>query len=336
MGKLAVVAIGGNSLIKDKRHVDLYSQLATVKETCRQIAELVQTGWNVAVTHGNGPQVGFLIRRAELATGELPLIPLEFAVADTQGAIGYMIQQSLMNEFWQRGIARQAVTVVTQVVVDQNDPAFKNPTKPIGSFMTREEAERHAREDGWTVVEDAGRGWRRVVPSPEPQKIVEGAAIKDLINAGYIAICAGGGGVPVIEREGLLEGVAAVIDKDYASSLLATAIGADLLVISTGVSRVAINFGKPDQKELDHLTAAEAEAYLAAGHFPPGNMGPKVKAILRYLGRGGKEGLITSPGELVRAVEGKAGTRIVAPGRPSATSADSLFHSMTGANTTQM
>ncbi|MDN5362533.1 MAG: carbamate kinase [Moorella sp. (in: firmicutes)] len=311
MGKLAVVAIGGNSLIKDKDHVDLYSQMATVKETCRQVAELVKMGWDVAVTHGNGPQVGFLIRRAELAMGELPLIPLEFAVADTQGAIGYMIQQSLMNEFRHKGIDRQAVTVVTQVVVDQNDPAFQNPTKPIGSFMTEEEAQRHAREDGWTVVEDAGRGWRRVVPSPEPQKIVEGAAIKGLINAGYIVVCAGGGGVPVVEREGFLEGVAAVIDKDYASSLLATAIGADLLVISTGVSRVAINFGRPEQKELDLLSAAEAESYLEAGHFPPGNMGPKVKAILRYLSRGGKEGLITSPGELVAAVEGKAGTRVV-------------------------
>ncbi|OIQ54836.1 carbamate kinase [Neomoorella thermoacetica] len=311
MGKLAVIAIGGNSLIKDKNRVDLMSQLATVQETCRQIAELVQRGWKVAVTHGNGPQVGFLIRRAELAAGELPLIPLEFAVADTQGAIGYMIQQSLINEFRRRGIHRQAVTVVTQVVVDREDPAFQNPTKPIGSFMTREEAERHAQEDGWTVVEDAGRGWRRVVPSPEPQKIVEGAAIKDLINAGYIVICAGGGGVPVIEKNGLLAGVAAVIDKDYASSLLATEIGADLLAISTSVSRVAINFGKPDQQELDCLTAAQAETYLAAGQFPPGNMGAKVKAILRYLHRGGREGLITSPGELVTAVEGNSGTRII-------------------------
>jgi carbamate kinase len=311
MDKLAVIAIGGNSLIKNKGQVDLKSQLATVKETCRSIAELVQQGWNVAITHGNGPQVGFLIRRAELAVRELPLIPLEFAVADTQGAIGYMIQQSLMNEFRQRGIKKQAVTIVTQVIVDKNDPAFQKPSKPVGSFMTREEAERHIQEDGWTVVEDAGRGWRRVVPSPEPRAIVESAAIRDLITNGYIVICAGGGGIPVIEKDGQLEGIAAVIDKDYASALLATEIKASMLVISTGVSKVAINFGQPDQKELDLLTVAEAEAYLEAGHFPPGNMGPKITAIIRYLKNNGGQGLITSPEAIVAAVAGKAGTRIV-------------------------
>ncbi|MDN5344079.1 MAG: carbamate kinase [Clostridia bacterium] len=311
MERTAVVAIGGNSLIKDKNHIGLMDQLATVRETCHNIAELVARGWNVAITHGNGPQVGFLIRRAELATGELPLIPLEFAVADTQGAIGYMIQQSLMNEFQRRGIKRQAVTVVTQVVVDKNDPAFQNPTKPIGSFMTREEAERHVKEDGWTVVEDAGRGWRRVVPSPEPKAIVESAAIKELIDRGYIVICVGGGGVPVVEKDGELEGIAAVIDKDYASSLLAMEIKAEMLTISTGVEKVAINFGKPDQKELDRLTVAEAETYMAAGHFPPGNMGPKITAILKYLKNGGREGLITSPAAIVAAMEGEAGTRIV-------------------------
>ncbi|WP_406676959.1 carbamate kinase [Moorella sp. ACPs] len=311
MDKLAVIAIGGNSLIKNKGQVDLKSQLATVKETCRSIAELVQQGWNVAITHGNGPQVGFLIRRAELAVRELPLIPLEFAVADTQGAIGYMIQQSLMNEFRQRGIKRQAVTIVTQVIVDKNDPAFQKPSKPVGSFMTREEAERHIQEDGWTVVEDAGRGWRRVVPSPEPRAIVESAAIRDLITNGYIVICAGGGGIPVIEKDGQLEGIAAVIDKDYASALLATEMKASMLVISTGVSKVAINFGQPDQKELDLLTVAEAEAYLEAGHFPPGNMGPKITAIIRYLKNNGGQGLITSPEAIVAAVAGKAGTRIV-------------------------
>ncbi|WP_406676962.1 carbamate kinase [Moorella sp. ACPs] len=311
MDKLAVVAIGGNSLIKDKNKIGLMDQLATVKETCASIAELVEKGWNVAITHGNGPQVGFLIRRAELAVGELPPIPLEFAVADTQGAIGYMIQQSLMNEFQRRGIKRQAVTVVTQVVVDKSDPAFQNPTKPIGGFMTKEEAERHVKEDGWTVVEDAGRGWRRVVPSPEPQRIVESEAIKDLIAKGYIVICVGGGGIPVIEKDGKLEGIAAVIDKDYASSLLARQIAADALVISTGVNKVAINFGKPNQKEIDRMTVAEAEAYKAAGHFPPGNMGPKIEAIIRYLKNGGKEGIITLPVQIAAALEGTSGTRIV-------------------------
>lgn len=311
MERLAVIAIGGNSLIKNKKLIGLYDQLATMRETCRNIADMVEKGWNVVITHGNGPQVGFLIRRAELACGELPLIPLEFAVADTQGAIGYMIQQSLMNEFRRRGIKRQAITIVTQVVVDQNDEAFQNPTKPIGSFMTREEAQRHVEEDGWVVVEDAGRGWRRVVPSPEPQAIVEIRAIKDLIEDGYIVICTGGGGIPVVEHDGNLKGVAAVVDKDYASALLANEIKADVLVISTGVNKVAINFGRPDQKELDRLTIAEAEAYMAAGHFPPGNMGPKITALLRYLKNGGKEGIITSPTELVAALEGKSGTRIV-------------------------
>jgi carbamate kinase len=307
----AVVAIGGNSLIKDKKRNGLYDQLANVRDTCHNIAELVARGWNVAITHGNGPQVGFLIRRAELATEELPLIPLEFAGADTQGCIGYMIQQSLMNEFHRRGINRQAVTVVTQVVVDRDDPAFQNPTKPIGGFMSKEEAERHSREDDWTIVEDAGRGWRRVVPSPDPKVIVEIAAIKDLIDRGYIVICVGGGGIPVVDQNGELEGIAAVIDKDYASSLLASEIRSEMLIISTGVEKVAIDFGKPEQRELDRLTVAESEAFMAAGQFPPGNMGPKVTAILRYLKNGGREGLITSPAAIVAAMEGKAGTRIV-------------------------
>jgi len=307
----AVVAIGGNSLIKDKKRNGLYDQLANVRDTCHNIAELVARGWNVAITHGNGPQVGFLIRRAELATEELPLIPLEFAGADTQGCIGYMIQQSLMNEFHRRGINRQAVTVVTQVVVDRDDPAFQNPTKPIGGFMSKEEAERHSREDDWTIVEDAGRGWRRVVPSPDPKVIVEIAAIKDLIDRGYIVICVGGGGIPVVDQNGELEGIAAVIDKDYASSLLASEIRSEMLIISTGVEKVAIDFGKPEQRELDRLTVAESEAFMAAGQFPPGNMGPKVTAILRYLKNGGREGLITSPAAIVAAMEGKEGTRIV-------------------------
>lgn len=312
MRKLAVIAIGGNSLIKDKNRIGLYDQLETVKETCHHIAELVARGWQPVVTHGNGPQVGFLIRRAEIASKELPLIPLEYAVADTQGAVGYMIQQSLINEFKQRGLNKQVVTVVTLVKVDQDDPAFQKPTKPIGSFMTKEEAQAQVEKEGWTVVEDAGRGWRRVVPSPEPKEIMEKQAIKDLIDKGYIVICTGGGGIPVVETaDGQLKGIAAVIDKDYASSLLAAAIGADILTISTGVEKVAINFGKPDQEELDRMTASEARKYLEEGQFPPGNMGPKVEAILKYLHKGGKEGLITSPEKIVAAMEGKSGTRLV-------------------------
>jgi carbamate kinase len=311
MSKLAVIAIGGNSLIRSKEQVGLNDQLATVKETCKHIAAMVARGWNVAVTHGNGPQVGFLIRRAELALQELPMIPLEFAGADTQGCIGYMIQQSLMNEFKALGIEKKAVTVVTQVVVDQKDQAFQKPSKPIGSFMTEAEAKRHAREDGWVVVEDAGRGWRRVVPSPEPQRIVEIEAIKELLDKGYVVICVGGGGIPVIEKGDQLEGIAAVIDKDYASSLLATQIKADSLIISTAVDKVALNYGQPEQKELDRMTVAEAESYLASGQFPAGSMGPKIKAIVRYLKNGGGKGLITSPAEVVAALEGKTGTHIV-------------------------
>ena len=311
MSKVAVIAIGGNSLIKSKEQIGLYDQLATVKETCKHIAEMVAKGWNVAVTHGNGPQVGFLIRRAELAVEELPMIPLEFAGADTQGCIGYMIQQSLMNEFRARGINKKAVTVVTQVVVDQNDPAFQNPSKPIGSFMSEAEAKRHAKEDGWVVIEDSGRGWRLVVASPEPQRIVEIEAIKELLGEGYVVICVGGGGIPVVDKGGKLEGVAAVIDKDYASSLLASEIKADSLIISTAVDKVAINFGKPDQKDLDRMTVAEAEAYLAQGQFPDGSMGPKIKAIIRYLKDGGSRGIITSPAAVVAALEGKTGTHVV-------------------------
>ena len=308
--KLAVVAIGGNALIKDNKRITLQDQMQAVQETCKNIADLVEAGWNVAITHGNGPQVGFLMRRVELAKGELPLIPLEILVADTQGGIGYMIQQSLINEFKRRNIQREAITVVTQVVVDKNDPAFQNPTKPVGAFLTKEQAEYYVKTEGWQVVEDAGRGWRRVVPSPEPKRIVEKTAICNLIERGIVVICAGGGGIPVIETVDGFEGVAAVIDKDYVSSLLAKDLKADILIVTTGVDKVSINFGKPNQQDLDTLTAAEASAYMAEGHFPPGSMGPKVTAILRFLENGEGEGIITSPVKLVHAIAGKTGTRI--------------------------
>lgn len=311
VNRLAVIAIGGNSLIKDKEKIAMHYQLENVKETCANIAELVAKGWNVIITHGNGPQVGFLVRRAELAAPHLPLIPLDIVGADTQGAIGYMIAQSLANEFRKRGIKREAVALVTQTVVDKDDPAFANPTKPIGGFMTREQAMKHAEEDGWTVVEDAGRGWRRVVPSPEPRRIVELGAIKELVQRGFVVVCAGGGGIPVVEEDGNLVGVAAVIDKDLGTSLLASSLGADALIISTGVRKVALNYGRPDQVDLDRLTLAEAKRYLAEGHFPPGNMGPKIVALIRYLESGGKLGIVTCPEELAAAAEGKAGTMFV-------------------------
>lgn len=311
MGRIAVVAIGGNSLIKDKEHVEVKYQWEAVRETCRHIADLIAEGWNVVITHGNGPQVGFILRRNELAAHEVHTTPLDVIVADTQGSIGYMLQQSLDAEFARRGMDRRAITIVTQVVVDPNDPAFQNPTKPIGGFLTKEQAERFAAE-GWPVVEDAGRGWRRVVPSPEPVEIVEEAAIRDAVQRGWTVVAVGGGGIPVVrEPDGSLRGVAAVIDKDRASSLLATRIRADLFVISTAVERVALNYGKPNQQWLDRMTVSEAKRYIAEGHFAPGSMLPKVEACIRFLEAGGERAIITSPENITRALRGESGTWIV-------------------------
>ena len=309
--KVAVIAIGGNSLIKDKQHQTVQDQYQAAKETSQHIANMIQQGWNMVISHGNGPQVGFILRRSELSAHELHEIPLDVCGADSQGAIGYALQQNLYNFFHQMGINKSTVTVVTQTEVDRNDPAFKNPTKPIGSFMDESQAQRR-REEGWVVVEDAGRGWRRVVPSPQPQRIVEVDIIKQLIAAGVIVIAVGGGGIPVVADEaGHLKGIAAVIDKDYASALLANAIGADLFIISTGVEKVALNFGKPDQQWLDHLSLAQAKEYLAAGgHFAKGSMAPKIQAVVNFLERGGQEAIITNPENLDRALAGETGTRI--------------------------
>jgi carbamate kinase len=309
--KVAVVAIGGNSLIKDKEHQTVTDQFAAARETCVHIAGMIERGWDVIITHGNGPQVGFILRRSELASHVLHTVPLDSCGADTQGALGYMIQQSLYNEFKLRGIDKQAATVVTQVLVDKDDPAFQNPSKPIGPFLDQETALKRRAEEGWDVVEDAGRGWRRVVPSPIPRRIIERDAIKNLIEAGFVVIAVGGGGIPVIEENGQLKGTAAVIDKDYASSLLALAIGVDLFLISTAVEKVALNFGQPNQEWLDRMTLAEARQYLEEGHFAPGSMYPKIKAIVDFLERGGKEALVTSPENIERALAGETGTRIV-------------------------
>jgi carbamate kinase len=309
---VAVVAIGGNSLIKDKAHQTVPDQYAAAHETCVHIAGMIEQGWEVAIGHGNGPQVGFILRRSELARHELHEVPLDYCGADTQGAIGYMLQQNLYNEFRRRGIDKQAATVVTQVLVDRDDPAFQNPTKPIGSFMTEIEAQRRREVESWDVVEDAGRGWRRVVASPLPERVIERDAVKALIDAGFVVITVGGGGIPVVEDEaGNLQGVAAVIDKDYASSLLATSIGANLLLISTAVEQVALNWGKPNQTMIDQMTAAEARRYMEAGHFAPGSMKPKIEAILWFLEQGGQEAIITNPKNIERALAGETGTRIV-------------------------
>jgi carbamate kinase len=313
--KLAVVAIGGNSLIKDEKHKTVEDQYAAAKETTFHIADMIEAGWDVAIGHGNGPQVGFILRRSEIAAKAEGMheVPLDVCGADSQGAIGYSLQQTLQNELYRRGIKKSVATVVTQVLVDKDDPAFKKPSKPIGSFMDEAEAKRRETDMGWSVVEDAGRGWRRVVASPLPKEVVELEAVEALINAGTIVITVGGGGIPVIDiSDHDYQGVAAVIDKDFASSLLARLIKADLFLISTAVEKVAINFSKPDQKWLDKMTLAEAKAYLAEGtHFAKGSMAPKIQAIIWFLENGGKQALITNPENIGRALKGETGTWIV-------------------------
>jgi carbamate kinase len=312
MGRRAVIAIGGNSLIKDRYHQTVRDQYIAAGETTQHIASMIEQGWDVAITHGNGPQVGFILRRSELSAHELHEVPLDVCGADSQGAIGYALQQNLQNDFRERGIAKPVVTVVTQCEVDRQDPAFANPTKPIGSYMSEEQA-RIREGEGWSVMEDAGRGWRRVVPSPRPKRIVELDAIRALIDAGFVVVSTGGGGIPVAADEpGNLQGVAAVIDKDFASALMANGIGADTFIISTAVEKVALRWGAPEQEWVDRMTVAEARAYLAEGiHFAGGSMAPKVEACVRFLEGGGREALITDPDHLEAAMAGQTGTRIV-------------------------
>jgi carbamate kinase len=313
--KVAVIAIGGNSLVKDKARQSIQDQYQAVNETCMHIADMIEQGWTVAIGHGNGPQVGFVLRRSEIAyqVEGIHEVPLDVCGADTQGATGYMLQQSLYNEFFNRGIDKHVATVVTQVEVDRNDPAFQNPTKPIGSFMDEGQALEKRDKESWSVVEDAGRGWRRVVPSPFPMRVVEEPAVKALVDLGMCVITVGGGGIPVVTDDaGKLQGIAAVIDKDFASSLLANAIGAELLMISTAVEKVALNFGKPDQLWIDRMTVGEAKAYLSEGtHFAKGSMAPKIQACIWFIERGGKYAVITDPDNIGRALAGETGTWIV-------------------------
>ena len=309
---LMVVAIGGNALIRDREHQSVPDQMAALEETSHHLAAIVADGWRLAIGHGNGPQVGFILRRSELAAHELHEVPLDVCGADSQGAIGYELQQALGHDFARLGLDKEAVTVVTQVEVDPGDPAFADPTKPIGSFLDDETAARR-RADGWTIVEDAGRGNRVVVASPKPMRIVELGAVKALAAAGFVVITVGGGGIPVVaDAEGMLHGAPAVIDKDFASSLLASELGADLFLIATAVDRVALDFGTPEQRFVDRMTLAEARAYLAEGrHFAKGSMAPKIEACIWFLERGGKEAVITDPEHLRAAVRGEAGTHIV-------------------------
>jgi carbamate kinase len=308
-----VVAIGGNSLITDKEHQTVEDQYIAAGRTDHHIASLIRDGWDVAISHGNGPQVGFILRRSELARHELHEVPLDACVADTQGAIGYALQQNLINDLNRMGIARSVATVVTQVEVDPHDGAFLNPTKGIGPFFDKDEAAERRSVDGWDVAEDAGRGWRRMVASPYPIRIVEIDVIKALIDSGVVVITVGGGGIPVVpDEQGDLHGVPAVIDKDHASALLADEIGADLFLISTAVEKVALNWGTPQQTWLDRITVDEVRQYLDEGtHFAEGSMAPKMRAVVSFFEGGGKEALITNPENIERAMAGETGTRIV-------------------------
>ena len=312
--KIAVVAIGGNSLIKDEQHKTVEDQYQAAKETCLHIADMIEAGWEVAIGHGNGPQVGFILRRSEIAhkVEGMHEVPLDVCGADSQGAIGYALQQNLQNELVRRGIKKPVATVVTQVLVDKNDPAFRNPSKPIGSFMDEPEARQREKDLEWNVVEDAGRGWRRVVASPLPKEVVELESVQTLIDAGVVVITVGGGGIPVIDRGNReLVGTAAVIDKDFASSLLAILVKADLFLISTAVEKVALNFGKPDQKWIERITLSQAKRYLEEGvHFAKGSMAPKIQAIIWFLENGGKQAIVTNPQNIGRALKGETGTWI--------------------------
>jgi carbamate kinase len=311
--RIAVVAVGGNALIRDAQHSSLDDQYDAVCVTAGHVVEMIAAGWNVVLTHGNGPQVGFILRRSEIATGKVPTVPIRYAVADTQGAIGFMFQNAMVNALKRRGIVKPVVTLVTQTVVDTRDPAFARPDKPVGSFLDEDVAKALAAELGWTVMQDGDRGWRRVIASPQPQRVVEAPIIERLAREGVMVIALGGGGIAVEELpSGELRGVEAVIDKDRAAALLAIEMKADLLMIPTGVERVAIRFGAPDQLWLDTLSVADAERYAAEGHFGAGSMGPKVEAILRFVkARPGGRGVITNGESIARALAGETGTWIV-------------------------
>lgn len=311
MSKRIVIAVGGNALIEDKNHQSEQDQYLQVKKTCTHIIPLIEAGHEVVITHGNGPQVGFILQRSEESAGKMHRTPIDSAGAETQGAIGYYFSQNLQNLLLEKNISKPVCAVVTQTVVDKNDPSFQNPSKPIGSFCSEEESQKLSAQYGWTMKEDAGRGWRRVVPSPLPLDIAEKEIIKDLLAKGVIVTACGGGGIPVVRNEnGLLSGVEAVIDKDRGAALLANEINADELVIATAVDFVCVNFNKPDEKKLEHVTIAELKEYITQNQFAPGSMLPKIEAVIQFIENGGKEAIITSPEKLPLALEGKSGTHI--------------------------
>jgi len=314
VNRTAVVAFGGNALVTDAKHQSISQQYETVSRTVPHLIDLIEQGWRLVVSHGNGPQVGFILRRSELSQEEVDPVPVDYAVADTQGAIGYMFVKALTNELTRRGLKRPVVALVTQSVVDLKDPAFRNPTKPIGSFLTEARARALAQSQGWTIQEDAGRGWRRTVASPRPQRILETEVIRTLLDGGVVVVASGGGGIPVaLQPDGTIVGVEAVVDKDLASSLLARDLGADLLLIPTAVPRVAIRFGTPEQRWLDTITVEEARAFIESGEFGAGSMEPKVAAVADFVASTrGAVGIIGAAEQMRAILEGKSGTRIVA------------------------
>lgn len=314
MNKTAVLALGGNAIIKAGEKGTIGQQFANTRDSLGGVVELISQGYKLAITHGNGPQVGNMLRQQEAGEKEgIAPLPLGVLNAATEGTMGYMIEQSLQNKLLLSGIDKQVITIISQVVVDKNDPSMLNPTKYVGStYYSEEQAAQLKHELGWTLREDAGKGWRRVVPSPYPTRIIPAATIKELVERGEIVIAVGGGGIPIyIEENGTYEGVDAVIDKDFASMLLALNIEAGLFVILTGVDKVAVDYGKPTQRDLDRVTVSEARRYYEEGQFPAGSMGPKILAAIDFLSRGGSEVLITSIDRIVDAFAGKTGTRIV-------------------------
>jgi carbamate kinase len=309
---IVLVAMGGHAFMQAGEKGTIEEHERNAEQIAALLMHLVERDYYLVVTHGNGPQVGSLLIQHELARQEVPQMPLDVLVAMTEGSLGYILQQSLLNELRRRNSKRYVVTVVTQVLVDEHDPAFQDPSKPIGPFLSQEEAERRRDQLDWKVKEDAGRGWRRLVPSPKPLKVVQRHMIRDATRAGHVVIACGGGGIPIKRTpEGGYAGIEAVIDKDLTSAVLATDVGASLLVILTAVPKVYINYGKPDQQALDAITLQEVERLHAQGHFPPGSMGPKIEAVIRFLSSGGRRALITNPESLPQAIEGRAGTHFI-------------------------
>jgi len=309
--KLIVLAFGGNAIIRQGQYGDIHTQFANTRQVLEGIVESVKNGAGLIIVHGNGPQVGHEMIRSQTAHPETPELPLGILVADTEGGMGYMIQQCLQNVLWKNNIKKPVVTILTQVVVDRNDPKLKNPTKPVGRFFTREEAALLSQEKGWKMKEDSGRGWRMVVPSPDPVKIIEHKTISRLVNDGVIVIAGGGGGIPIIvEENGDFEGQDVVIDKDLTAALIGNTCNADTLIVATDINKVSLNFNTPEQVNLDRISVSEAEKYLREGHFAEGSMGPKIRASIQFLKNGGRYVVICSPGRITAALEGKAGTVI--------------------------